>query len=75
MGIITESMQWKQWPKNIPRPTEEEYREAKRRYEATCVPGDWTDYISGLEYIMSTCTIEVWRDFFDSLKEKVEENK
>lgn len=61
--IPEDDMSWSQWPKDIPRPTQEEWDSAFKRYRSTCV-GDYTDYVSGLAFVMATYARWVWWEFF-----------
>ncbi len=52
------------WPVGIPRPTIEEYHAAELRYKKSIHENDFSDYGSGLSFVMSTYSPFVWLPFF-----------
>ena len=64
----TDDIQWAQWPKNIPRPTEAEWEAADKRYRAEMTRarerGYYGDGLSGLSFMMATYGRDIWWGFF-----------
>ncbi len=61
-------MIWSQWPKDIPRPTEDEWYEADKRYRAEMSKarerGYYGDGLCGLSFMMATFNRTIWWGFF-----------
>lgn len=73
-------MMWEQWLKEVPRPTLEEFKLAEKRYKDDIIKNDaelakegrvdWSDWRSGLIFVMSTYNRWIWwKYFFPEAKE------
>ena len=66
-SIINNETMFLGWPTGIPRPTIEEYHAAGLRYKKSIHENDFSDYRSGLSFVMSTYSSFVWLPFFPNL--------
>ena len=56
---------WAQWPKDVPRPTEEQFAQARKRYaDEIREHPTYSDWACGLDFVMGAFNRLVWWPLF-----------